>query len=242
MMKNLLLTALAFELAGCGKTTEQVIFEGKCGANTLRVLHVTKETFETRYERVAFQVNDSELLVTDNQTAARQLPYDYALYALHPLRILDSTNLYRTPEERQGRFNTILHFDPGTYSRVEFDGFANCLAAHGPAVQAAIAREPHLSVRFKVGAVAYGREEDFTGYFRQSELDYYRIYPDGAISYVKTEAGMEVTSSGGLGDFVQPGYVIEITDAAFAAKQNFAAYVNNKGETMSGKFRLVPKR
>lgn len=53
---------------------------------------------------------------------------------------------------------------------------------------------------------------------------------------------MEVTSSGGLGDFVQPGYVIGITDAAFAAKQNFAAYVNNKGETMSGKFRLGPKR
>ena len=210
--------------------------------NTLRVLHVTKEIFETRYERVAFQVNDSELLVTDNQTAARQLPYDYALYALHPLRILDSTNLYRTPEERQGRFNTILHFDPGTYSRAEFDGFANCLAAHGPAVQAAIAREPHVSVRFKVGAVAYGREEDFTGYFRQSELDYYRIYPDGAISYVKNRSRNGNYLQRWAGRLRAARLRHRITDAAFAAKQNFAAYVNNKGETMSGKFRLGPKR
>ncbi|RYD53377.1 MAG: hypothetical protein EOP52_04375 [Sphingobacteriales bacterium] len=139
---------------------------------------------------------------------------------------------------------TMLYFDPGQFSRAEYDAYAGFFQQAWPAINAQINND-YVYLHEQVIGTVYGRQDDFVQYFSGTEVDgpyYFDIQPDGAISYHKGAGPEESTGfqGSGLAQQVQmPGSIIRIEDTMYFNRAKLRRYKDKSGNSMEAYFRVV---
>ena len=231
-------------LSACNSTNVTTLYQTQCAGKTLSLKKVEKKTFEMIYYSAQIVWGDKASIVLAIGAMSHSRPYEKSVYGKAPFHLFDvKPHTYKYFDNTLTKLQTVVYVDPQVYTPAEFETLANCLKMHSDDFSKAIDGEQNLQ-QFQIVGAVYGNHDDFVERFTKNAKDWYEVYPDGHVGRVQLDAagikGMRQESIGGISN-VNPGRVIEITDAKEASIAMLKTYKNADGKALTERFHVVPE-